>query len=165
MIPQSCFCIAACDMICKIDIFFYLIIKCMQSKDYDAVLIIQITSRFSLIFFFRCPFELIWLIKSSQSQSDFLIIWRSRIEIIYSFSFSSFVSSKIHFLVTISVSIRNFSKFSMSFFVSKSVLSVVVWGFISLIMIDRWFVKWRQCNNRCFEIWIELQYSLHLFVS
>jgi ABC-type uncharacterized transport system permease subunit len=53
----------------------------------------------------------------------------------------------------------------MSFFVSKSVLSVVVWGFISLIMIDRWFVKWRQCNNRCFEIWIELQYSLHLFVS
>ncbi len=137
----------------------------MQSKDYDTFLIIQITSRFSLIFFFRCSFELIWLIKSPQSQSDFLIIWESRIEIIYSFYFSSFASSKIHFLVAISVSIRNFPKFSMSFFVSKSVLSVVVWGFISLIMIDRWFVKWRQCNSKCFEVWIELQFSLHLFVS
>jgi hypothetical protein len=79
--------------------------------------------------------------------------------------FVFFVFSKIHFLVTISMSIRNFSKFLMFFFLSKNVLNVIVWDFISLIMINRWFVKWRQCNNRCFEVWIKLQFSLHLFVS
>ncbi len=77
----------------------------------------------------------------------------------------SFVSSKIHFLVTISVSIRNFLRFSMFFFVSKRVLSVVVCDFIWLIMIHRSCVKWRQCSNKCFEIWVKLQFSLHFFVS
>ncbi len=120
---------------------------------------------FLLIFSFRCSFELIWLIKSFQKLKWCFIIWTSQFEIfVYSFSFS-FVFSKIHFLVTISVSIRKFSRFSIFFFVSKSVLSVVVWGFIWLIMIDRWFMKWWQCNNKCSEVCVKLQFSLHFFVS
>ncbi len=77
-----------------------------------------------------------------------------------SFSFS-FESLKIHFLETISMSIRNFPKFWILFFVSKRVLSVFVWDFIWLIIFDRSIVKWWQLYNKCFEIWLKLQFSFY----
>jgi hypothetical protein len=146
--------------------FFYLIMKCMQSKDYDTVLIIQVNSCFLDTL---CPvFVRIDLINQISSQSEWcLIIWTSSFARCFNYSSCSFSSesSRIHLLVTISMSIRNFSKFSMLFFVSRSVLSVVNWDFIWLIIFDRSVMKWWQFNNRCFEVWLELQLSLHFFVS
>ncbi len=147
-------------------ILIYLIIKCMQFKDYDIVLIIQINSCFFDTF---CSvFVRVDLIKQIFSQSDWcFIIWTSQFARCFNYSSNSFSSesSRIHLFVTISMSIRNFSKFSMLFFVSKSVLSVINWDFIWLIIFDRSMMKWWQFNNKCFEIWLKLQLSLHFFVS
>ncbi len=145
--------------------FFYLIIKCMQSKDYDTVLIIQINSCF--LDTLCSVFVRIDLINQIFSQSDWcFIIWTSQFARCFNYSFDSFSSesSRIHLLVTISMSIRNFPKFSMFFFVSKSVLSVVNWDFIWLIIFDRSMMKWWQFNNKCFEVWLKFNFRC-IFLS
>ncbi len=83
-----------------------------------------------------------------------------------SFSFSSsFTSLRIHFLVAISMLIKKFLRFSSSFFVSKSVLSVMSCNFFFFIKIDRSFVKCWHCSNKCSKVWVNLQFSMLFFVS
>ncbi len=82
---------------------------------------------------------------------------------LFSTTFSE--SLRIYLLVIIFVLIKNSFRFSRSFFVSKRVLSVIVWDFILLIKIDRSVTKRWQFSTKCCGFWVKLQFSLHFFVS
>jgi cation transport ATPase len=95
---------------------------------------------------------------------DLVVTFYSFIEAFSSFSSTSF---KIHFLVTISVLIENFSRCSSLLFLFQRVFSMwrleVSWRLSSLFV--RSFLRWcdDNANIECFGFCVELQFPFFFF--
>ncbi len=103
-------------------VLFHLFIEFIQSGDYEHYLTMQIYfSSLALILFFRYPSKLIWLVKiSSNLQWYILFVSVSTWDLFIYFSSSlSSKSLKIHFLVAISVLIKNNSQIFNALICSK----------------------------------------------